>query len=177
MAILKRLCAILAFCCVWIHAEDPILMNTQARIIPKMMVMIRNGTPRMNPVTMAIVYDDHRRDIAQQFGAKVLQLYPNGISDMSLRISVMHLEDVLKSTNIDYVYAIRMDDDSVSKLAEWGIEKKVPTFSYEVSDLGSGILGSVSIERTTKIYINKSALKAGKFQCNDALIQISRLIE
>jgi len=38
-------------------------------------------------------------------------------------------------------------------------------------------LGSIAIERSTVIYMNKTVLKEGKFRFNDTLFQIARLIE
>jgi len=53
----------------------------------------------------------------------------------------------------------------------------VISFSYDINNLNKGIMFSLSIEKSTVIYLDKDALFTRKIDFVDALLQIVRFVD
>lgn len=126
---------------------------------------------------LAIVYESNRKKIAENIAEEIIFKHNGKVANLSFSTVVLSVDELLLRRDISFVYIIKMGDSSARKIAAWGISNSIPTFSYDVSNIDDGILGSIAIERSTVIYINKTTLKEGKFRFNDTLFQIARLVE
>ncbi len=130
-----------------------------------------------SPIILAIVCENGRKSNAQKIADEIIRYHSGKVANISFSTLVLSVDDLLSRRDITFAYLTQMSSQSVKKVALWGTNNSIPTFSYDVNDLELGILGSITIERSTVIYINKETLKQGKFRFNDTLFQLARLTE
>lgn len=171
-----RLWFILSILFIFIHADDNILLNTHIKMIPKIMFLDLKTSSKSNIATLAIAYEPNRKALAQNIADEINQIYNGKVGNLNFIAVAVNVNDLLLRKDITFTYLTSMSNQSVDKIAAWAISGSIPTFSYDLSDLEHGILGSIVIERSTVIYINKNVLKEGKFRFNDTLFQLARLI-
>ncbi len=171
-----RIWFILSFLLTIIQAEDTILLNTHMKIIPKIMVLDLKVASKSNTALLAIVYETNHKKLAQNVADEINQNYNGRVGNLNFIAIPVNVDDLFMRKDITFVYLTSMSNRSVDKIASWAVVSTIPTFSYNLSDLEHGILGSITIERSTIIYINKNVLKEGKFKFNDALFQLAKLI-
>lgn len=160
-------------------AEDQLLLNAHIRMIPKIMFLDTQVASHNtgDKVILGVVYAGKRKSSAKKI-AEDINSYHNGkVGSFPFIATAISADELLRRDDIACAYLIEMDDSSIKRVASWGISQSVPTFSYDPNALDLGILGSISIERTTVIYLNKQALKSGKFHFNSSLFQIVKLVE
>lgn len=127
--------------------------------------------------TLAIVYDDNRKINAKKIADEINNNHNGHIGILPFVAIPVSVDELVIRRDIAFAYLIDMSKSSVNRVASWGTSSSVPTFAYNAQNLDLGILGTIVIERSTVIYINKNVLKAGKFRFNDSLFQIARLVE
>lgn len=174
-----RIVGLLMMALMILKAEDTVLLNAHIKMIPKIMALDSRVATRgsTNKLLLVIVYEGNRKKIAQNIAEEIDFTHNGKVANISFNTAVLSVEELLSRRDISFVYLTKISTPSVRKIATWGINNTIPTFSYDVSDLEEGILGSIAIERSTVIYINKTTLKEGKFRFNDTLFQIARLTE
>lgn len=149
-------------------------------MLPKIMALDTRLTSKTNSpkAIFAVVYDSNRKADAQFIADEVNRSFNGKVSNIPFVAIPMSVAEVTERKDLAFIYVLqRCNTKALKKVAAWGIENSIPTFAYDVSDLESGILGSIAIERSTVIYINKKTLKEGKFHFDDTLYQIARLVE
>ncbi|MDD2950977.1 MAG: hypothetical protein PHU29_09330 [Sulfuricurvum sp.] len=171
-----RVLLIFSMLSLFIHAEDTVLLNTHIKMIPKIMVLDLKTGPKSTNAILAIVCESNRKGFAQNIADEINQKYNGKVGNLNFIAIALSVDELFTRNDVSFVYLTTMSNRSVDKISAWGISNSIPIFSYNVSDLERGILGSIAIERSTVIYINKSVLKEGKFHFNEALFQLARLI-
>lgn len=171
-----RLWFILSVLFMFTHAEDTLLLNTHIKIIPKIMMLDLKLASKSDTAILAIVYETNRKNLAQNIADAINQNYNGKVGNLNFIATPVTVDDLLIRKDVSFAYLTSMSNRSVDKVATWAISSSIPTFSYDLTDLEHGILGSIVIERSTIIYINKNVLKEGKFRFNDTLFQLARLI-
>lgn len=161
------------------EAEDPILLNAHIRMIPKIMALDTKITSKftLNKATLAVIYDNNRKTNAQKIADDMFEHYNGKVADIPFTTIVLSVDELVNRHDIAFIYLTQMATPSIKKVAKWGSNNSIATFSYNVGDLELGILGSITIERSTIIYINKNVLKLGNLRFNDTLFQIAKLTE
>jgi hypothetical protein len=174
-----RLLVLLFISFLSLHAEDALLLNAHIKMVPKIMALdtrLSSKGSSSKPL-LVILYEGNRKIIAENI-AKEITLHHNGkVANINFNVIALNINELSARRDVSFAYLTKMSEPSVKKVAMWGIANTIPTFSYDVSDLDNGILGSIAIERQTIIYINKNTFKEGKFRFNDTLFHIVRLIE
>lgn len=160
-----------------LYGEDSVLVNTHIRMIPKIMALDSKVQSKNLKSTLAIVYEGNRKNIAKNIADEINLNHNGKVANLSFIATALNVDELFLRHDVSFVYVTKMSEKSVKKIAQWGIENTIPTFSYELSDLENGILGSIAIERSTIIYLNKPIYREGKFQFNETLLQVARLIE
>ncbi len=177
MEVLMKILFSLLITWLMVQAEDNVLINTHVRMIPKIMALDSKNQSQYSKATLAIVYEGSRKALARSIADEINLNYNGKVANLPFTAIVLSVDELFLRHDISFVYVTKMSEKSIKKIARWGIESTVPTFSYELSDLEDGILGSIAIERSTVIYINKPVFKEGKFRFNETLFQVARLIE
>lgn len=174
-----RILGLLMVALMILKAEDAVLLNAHIKMIPKIMALDSRLAAKgpSAKALLAIVYEGNRRKMAQNIADDIHQIHNGKVSTIGFDTIVLSVEELLSRRDITFVYLTKTSTPSARKIAAWGINNTIPTFSYDVSDLEEGILGSIAIERSTVIYINKTTLKEGKYRFNETLFQIARLTE
>lgn len=162
-----------------VQAEDALLLNSHIKMIPKIMALDTRLSLKSysNKPILAIVYEGNRKNTAQKIADEIILCHNGKVANISFSTVALSVDELLVRQDISFAYITKMSTSSIRKIGAWGINNTIPTFSYDISNLEDGILGSIAIERSTVIYMNKTALKEGKFRFNDTLFQIARLIE
>jgi len=162
-----------------VQAEDTLLLNSHIKMIPKIMALDTRLSAKSssNKSILAIVYEGNRKNVAQKIADEINLNHNGKVANLTFSTVALSVDEVLVRQDISFTYLTKMSTSSTRKIAAWGINNTIPTFSYDMSNLEEGILGSIAIERSTVIYMNKTVLKEGKFRFNDTLFQIARLIE
>jgi hypothetical protein len=160
-------------------ADDSFLLNAHIRMLPKIMALdTRLSKTPTSKAIFAVAYDVTRKTNAQFIADEINKFHNGKISNIPFTAVALSIEEITERKDIAFVYVIqRCSPKSLKKVAEWGINNSVPTFSYDVADLEYGLLGSIAIERSSIIYINKNTLKEGKFHFDKTLYLIARLVE
>ncbi|MCK9372932.1 MAG: hypothetical protein M0P91_07025 [Sulfuricurvum sp.] len=179
MEILIRYFVFLSFLLCIAKGEDVLLVNTYVRMIPKIMVLDTQAALHnpANKTILAVVYEDKNKNSAKKIAEEINGYYGGRIGNLSFSAVALPVEELINRHDIAFAYLTQMGKYSISQISAWGISNSVPTFSYDPKDLDNGILGSIAIERTTVIYLNKNVLKLSKIRFNETLFQIARLIE
>jgi len=162
-----------------LKAEDALLLDAHIKMIPKIMALdtrLSSRAASIRPI-LAIVYESNRKKIAENIAEEITLKHNGKVANLSFTTVILSVEELLLRRDISFVYITKMGNSSARKIGAWGVSNSVPTFSYDVSNIDDGILGSIAIERSTVIYINKITLKEGKFRFNDTLFQIARLVD
>lgn len=172
--LLLVLSALLAF------AGDTFIIKTHARILPKIMALDTRLTSKADTSKkiFAVVYDNNQKTEAQSISDEINKIYNGKVATLYFSAIPISTNELLDRKDIAFVYVVHQNNPKVlKKIASWSIENSIPAFSYDVADLDYGILGSIAIERSTIIYVNKNTLKEGKFRFDEALYQIARFVE
>jgi hypothetical protein len=179
MEVLIRLFALLMTALFTVHAEDTLLLNAHIRMIPKIMALDTQALSHSSSgkAILGIVYDDNRKNSAKKIADEINSNHNGNVGALPFIAIAISVDELVIRHDIAFAYLIDMSKSSVNKVASWGTSNNSPTFSYNAQNLDLGILGTIVIERSTVIYINKNVLKAGKFRFNDSLFQIARLVE
>lgn len=177
MEVLMNIFLLLLITFLTTYGEDSVLIDTHIRMIPKIMALDTKNQSKSSKATLAIVYEGNRKALAHSIADEINQSYNGKVANLPFSAIALSVDELFSRHNISFAYVSKMPEKSVKKIAQWGIENTIPTFSYELSDLENGILGSIAIERSTVIYINKPVFKEGKFRFNETLFQVARLIE
>lgn len=160
-------------------AEDPLLLNAHVRMIPKIMFLETQVSSHNtgDKAILGVIYAGNRKNSAKKI-AEEFNSYHNGkVGSFPFIAIAISVEELLVRHDIACTYLIEMDDSSIKRVASWGVSQSIPTFAYDLNALDLGILGSISIERTTVIYLNKRVLKLAKFRFHSSLFQIAKLVE
>lgn len=157
----------------WAKGEETLLLNTQIKLIPKIMYL---NEPKNSSLLLGIVYDDGRKGMAERIVSDINNYYKGFIGDKSLKVLALSVNELKKHPQLTFIYLIKMEDSSAIQTATWSLSNAVPAFSYDIENLDHGILGTIAIERNAVIYINKETLKAGRFQLNKSLLEMAKLI-
>lgn len=160
--------------------DESFVLNAHIRMIPKIMALdtrLSSKSPSSKAI-LAVVYDTNQKNTAYSIAEQINKTHNGKVSNISFTAAAYTFDEMTEHRDIAFIYIVpRSNVQLVKKVAAWGILNSIPTFSYDVTDLEYGILGSISIERSTVVYINKNTLKEGKFRFNDILFQIARIIE
>lgn len=179
MEILIRYLLLLIFFLFIAKGEDALLVNTYVRMTPKIMFLDTQAALHnpANKAILAVVYEEKNKNSAKKIADEINGYYGGKIGNLSFSALPLPVEELINRHDIAFAYLTQMGRHSITQISAWGISNSVPTFSYDPKDLDNGILGSIVIERTTVIYLNKNILKLSKIRFNETLFQIARLIE
>ena len=161
-------------------AHEEFITTAHIRILPKIMALdTRLSQKSAIPKSVfAIIYDTNQKFEAQRIAEEINKTYNGKVANIAFQALPLSVNEAIERKDIAFAYVIqKCTDKGVKKVADWGIQNTVPVFSYDVADLELGVLGSVAIERSTIIYINKTSLREGKFRFDEALYRIARFIE
>lgn len=180
MEILMRAILLLLFSTILALAGDSFITKAHARIVPKIMALDTSLTSKSDPSKkiFAVVYDSNQKSEAQSIADEINKIYNGKVAALYFSAIPVSANELFERKDIAFVYVVHKCNPKIlKKIAAWSIENTVPAFSYDVADLEYGILGSIAIERSTIIYVNKKTFKEGKFHFDEALYQIARFIE
>lgn len=165
--------------CTLLHGEEEVLMEAHIRMIPKIMALNTRiaALPSANKAVLGIIYDKTRKASAYKVADSINRLYNGKVASLSFIATPLSSDELVERRDVAFAYLMPMSATSTRRIGAWGTLHSIPTFSYDPDALESGILGAIAIERETVIYLNKTAIKNGRFRFDDSLLQMARYVE
>lgn len=157
---------------------DEVLLKAQASIFPKIMLLDKKLDNKLvdNKIVYTIVYDksDYRTalDIKNFINAK-----HNGFLDRYVyKINLVEFSKFSEKTEASAVYVLNLGKH-VEKIASITKAKGIISFSYDLNDLKKGLMFSLSIKKSTILYLEKENLYTQDVDFVDSLLQMVRFID
>lgn len=162
-----------------LFAENTLLLDVQTRMLPKIMALdsdIKNHS-NSSKVTLGVIYDDDRRVFALSVTDKINTYHKGQVGSLKFTAVAIHINELSARRDLSFLYLLEASQTSILEAIAHSKEKKIPAFVYNIADLPLGALGSIAIERSTIIYLNKNTLTLGDYHFNDSLYQMVRWVE
>lgn len=151
---------------------NSIILELEAKLFPKMILLsedLDKNTTSLNIYIIAKEIDIHT---AEQFKKLIESNYPDKISGKKVQVSVKKFKHFKDLPNA--IIVLRHSEEQLSKIALWANNNKVLSLAYDPSYMQYGILASIYIGRTTKPYLNKTAIQKYGFVFNPYLLKLSK---
>lgn len=161
------------------YGEDPLLLNAQIQMLPKIMALNTDLTTHSgsSKTLFGVIYDDDRRAFALSVTDKINAYHKGQVGSLKFTAVAIHINELSARRDLSFLYLLEASQASILKAIAHSKEKKIPAFVYNIVDLPLGALGSIAIERSTIIYLNKNTLTLGEYHFNDSLYQMVRWVE
>jgi len=169
---------LLSFCLVpFLFAENSLLLNTQIRMIPKIMALNTDILRKSISSDIIIGVISDSKGLSSEIATKINNYYKGQVGNLKFTAEAITTNELFARRDLSFVYLLDASQSTVVQTIALTKEKKIPSFVYNITDLPLGALGSISIERSTVITLNKNTLKSGNYHFNTALYQMVRWIE
>jgi len=171
---LRKILALLIVLSLQLFASqyNSIILELEAKLFPKMILLsedLDKNTTSLNIYIIAKEIDIHT---AEQFKKLIESNYPDKISGKKVQVSVKKFKHFKDLPNA--IIVLRHSEEQLSKIALWANNNKVLSLAYDPSYMQYGILASIYIGRTTKPYLNKTAIQKYGFVFNPYLLKLSK---
>ncbi|MCX6073388.1 MAG: hypothetical protein NTY39_03635 [Campylobacterales bacterium] len=161
----------------FLFAENTLLLDTQIRMIPKIMALNTDILRRSSSSDIILGVISDQKGFSSAVANKINNYYKGQVGNLKFTTEAITLSEFLARRDLSFVYLLDASQSTIVQAITISKEKKVPSFVYNIGDLPLGALGSISIERSTIITLNKNVLTSGNYHFNDALYQMARWIE
>ena len=139
---------------------NPILLRAQASIFPKIMLLdkdVSEKTPN-GAVTLAIVYNTHEKEYAQNFKRLVDKEYGGSIDSYKFEVTLLDVNDQTPLKIATSYYFFDLEEARKGKLLTKAMQSKRICFAYDYKDFKENALISLILKEKTYIYLNKTSL-------------------
>ncbi len=157
---------------------NDVLLKAQASIFPKIILLDKKLADKLidGKIVYTIVYEKNDYQTALDIKKYIDANYNGSFDKYDYTINLVEFSDFSEKTKTSAVYVLNLDQHT-NKIADIAKEKGVISFSYDINNLNKGIMFSLSIEKSTVIYLDKDALFTRKIDFVDALLQIVRFVD
>jgi hypothetical protein len=172
-----RLLIFSLFLAPFLFAENTLLLETQIRMIPKIMALNTDIVRRSNSSDIIIAIISDNKGFAATVANKMNNHFKGQVGTLKFTAEAVTVNEFSTRHDLSFVYLINESQNSLLKVIAISKDRDIPSFVYNIEDLYVGALGSITIERSTIITLNKNTLKSGNYHFNDALYQMARWTE
>jgi hypothetical protein len=157
---------------------DEVLLKAQASIFPKIMLLDKKLENKLidGKIVYTIVYDKSDYRIAIEISDFINTKYNGHLDKYSYKINLVELVDFSQETEASAIYVLNLDEH-ISKIASIARLKGIISFSYDINNLKKGLMFSLSIEKSTILYLDKQNLYTQNVDFVDSLLQMVRFID
>ncbi|RUM44555.1 MAG: hypothetical protein DSY46_05475 [Hydrogenimonas sp.] len=159
------------------YSYNDLLIDAQSRIYPKLIILQEGLTKQKegDSITLGVVHMAEDEEIAHQIVQKIEHYHGHQIGVFHLDVQTIPFTALNPSMKIDALYLLKADAEHLKSAVAIGREKHIPIFVYDLNDLKYGALLALTIERSTVIYLNRSALSYSP-RFNTVLYSIARFV-
>ena len=160
----------------WGTTYDSILLQIGAKLFPKVILMEKGTTDRIQSVVnLVIVTVPANKEAAQRLSGMIERQYGGVLSNHSLDVSVASPKEALTLKNVHgFILLIDPDESSLPTLLEHTHQNKILTFSFDPELMKKGSAVSLYIGRSVKPYINLTILKQVPFTFEYGFLKLSQ---
>jgi hypothetical protein len=160
------------------HNYDDVLLKAQASIFPKIMLLDKKLENKLidGKIVYTIVYDSSDYLTALEIKNFINTKYKGHLDKYDYEINLVNFSDFSDKTEASAIYALNLGD-YVKRVANVAKEKGVISFSYDIDNLKKGLMFSLSIEKSTVLYLEKENLYGNHVDFVDSLLQMVKFID
>ena len=157
---------------------NPLLLKAQASIFPKLFMLVKEPDKLLvnKDIVFAIIHEEEDLGSASKLKAMMQEQYEDTIEGYPLRIVLIEYKQVNNSLEASAIIALN-SEESIDKLAQFVIKKKIVSFVSDAVHLKEGFLFSLNLERSTVIYMNKPILPSYEVEFSDTLYHVVRFFD
>ncbi len=157
---------------------NDVLLRAQASIFPKIILLDKKLEDKLidGKIVYTIVYTKSDYQIALETGKSIDANYNGHFDKYQYKINLVEFSDLSKETQASAIYALN-SNTNIKKLAKIAREKGIVSFSYDLENLKQGLLFSLSLEKSTVLYLNKKNLDTKEVDFVDSLLQMVKFID
>lgn len=157
---------------------DEVLLKAQASIFPKIMLLDKKLEGKLidNNIVYTIVYDKSDYRTALDIKSFIDSKYNGRIDKYAYKINLVDFSDFSEKTEASAVYVLNLGEH-IEKIATIVKTKGIISFSYDINNLRKGLMFSLSIEKSTVLYLEKENLYTQDVDFVDSLLQMVRFID
>ena len=154
---------------------DNTILDIEAKLFPKIAMLEKHIKNKDSAVLSLVIYTQEiDLEVAEKFKEKILNNYPNLLSDKKVNVSIEKNMSSL-SSDIDALIVLNHSEEDLLKLTSWSNRRTILSFSYDPADLEYNVIASIHIGSSTKPYLNTTVIKEHNFKFNSYLLQLSKL--
>lgn len=176
---------ILCFLCLLIPLHlgggsyDTPLLQIGSKLFPKILFIEKGTKERIqSSIQLVIVTTPSYQETARLFSNMVQNQYPEGISNIPLRITVVSPKEAFGIKNAHGIVLMTPPDEPLlDPLIKQTYENKTLTFCFNPALLKNGAVISLNIGKNVKPYLNVTAVKEASFTFEYSFIKLSTLFE
>jgi hypothetical protein len=151
---------------------NSIILELEAKLFPKMILLSEDLDKNATALNIYIIAKEIDTHSAEQFKKLIKSNYPDKILGKKVEVSVKKFKHFKDLPNA--LIVLRHNEEELSKIALWANKNKIISLAYDPSYMQYGILASIYIGKTTKPYLNKTAIQKYGFVFNPYLLELSK---
>ncbi len=163
----------------WGYTYNELLLDAQSRIYPKLLMLEEGIAARHDkkPVIFTVVYAPEDEFVAERIVEKIETYYDHSLGGVAFEVDMATFEELGPSLHSDALFLLKGDEASMKKAVEYAQREKIIVFVYDFGDLKNGALFALTIEQSTVIYLNRSALHRTGVLFAPSLYSIVRFVD
>ena len=157
---------------------DEVLLKAQASIFPKIILLDKKLNDKLidGTIVYTIIYDKSDYLIAVEIRNFINTKYRGQLDNYAYKINLVDISNFSEETEASSIYALHLGTD-ITKVATIAKEKGIISFSYDVNNLSKGLMFSLSIEKSTILYLERRNLPSQDVDFVDSLLQMVHFID
>lgn len=160
------------------HNYDDVLLKAQASIFPKIMLLDKKLENKLidGKIVYTIVYDSSDYLTAIEIKNFINAKYNGHLDKYDYKVNLVNFADLSNDTEASAIYVLNVGD-YVNHAAKIAKNKGVISFSYDIDNLKKGLMFSLTIEKSTVLYLEKENLYTNRVDFVDSLLQMVKFID
>jgi hypothetical protein len=127
-------------------------------------------------IIYTIVYDKSDYLTALEISNFINTKYKGHLDKYTYEINLVDFSDFSQKTEASAIYVLNLGE-YVKKVATIAKRKGIISFSYDINNLKKGLMFSLSIEKSTILYLERENLYMQNVDFVDSLLQMVRFID
>lgn len=158
---------------------DPLLMRAQASIFPKIILLDKNLSSKVDQdkVVISILYGKGEKDIAHTIESLIIKQYKHSLGQRSMDIRLIAFEDFEEFNASTAYFLLKGARELRDRVTRYAARNQRLVFCYDYKDFESNALVSVLMKEKTYIYLNKSAIHDYDIKFLPLFYKIVKVIE
>lgn len=157
---------------------DDVLLKAQASIFPKIMLLDKKLPSKLidGKIVYTIIYDKTDYLTAVEIKDFINTKYKGHLDKYDYKINLVEFDNFSDKTEASAIYVLKLGK-YVKQIADIAKIKGVISFSYDIDNLRQGLMFSLSIEKSTVLYLERENLYTKKVDFVDSLLQMVKFVD